>query len=71
MMTNTATMTSSPCDRCRYSTRDRHCKLLGVAIAEYPPCDYWYRKEYRGRGIDPSLITIEELVNANKIKVVA
>lgn len=71
MTTNTATMNSSPCDRCRYSTRDRHCKLLGVAIAEYPPCNYWYRKEYRGRGIEFDLVTIEGLIDAHRNKVVA
>lgn len=65
------TMTAgSPCDRCRHN-RDRHCKILGVAIAEYPPCNYWYRKEYRGRGIDIELVTIEGLINAHKVKVVA
>lgn len=63
-------MAGSPCDRCRHN-RDRHCNILDAAIAEHPPCDYWYQKEYRGRGIEFELVTIEELINAHKIKVVA
>lgn len=58
------TTTSSPCDHCRYSTRDRYCKILDVAIAEYPPCHYWYYKSPRSRGIELKLTTIEDLANA-------
>lgn len=60
LMTN-----SSSCDRCRHN-RDRHCKLLDVAIAEYPPCQYWYQKTFRGKGIEFNLETIEDLVNTSK-----
>ena len=63
-ITEIMTTTSSPCDRCRYN-RDRHCKKLNVAIAEYPPCQYWYRKEF-SRGIEFELVTIEELINVNR-----
>ena len=68
--TEIMTTTSSPCDRCRYNS-DRHCKKLDVAIAKYPPCNYWYRKTPHIRGIEFNLVTIEDLLDAHKAKVVA
>jgi hypothetical protein len=62
------TTISSPCDRCKHN-RDRHCKLLDVVIAEYPPCHHWYQKTFRGKGIEFKLVTIEDLVDAHKIEV--
>jgi len=68
--TETMTTTSSPCDRCRHNS-DRYCKILDVAIAEYPPCQYWYHKAPHSRGIELQLTTIEELINAHKAKALA
>ncbi len=62
------TTISSPCDRCRHNS-DRHCKLLDVAIAKYPPCHYWHRKTFRGKGIEFDLVTIEGLINAHKAEI--
>lgn len=72
MMPITESMTeiSSPCDRCKHNS-DRHCKILGVAIAEYPPCHYWYHKEFQGKGIEFELITIEGLIREQKRKAIA
>ena len=63
----TMMMVGSPCDRCRHN-RDRHCNILKVAIAENPPCNYWYHKEFQGKGIEFELVTIEDLINAHKSK---
>ena len=62
-------MTGSPCDRCRHITSDRYCNILEVAIAEYPPCHYWYHKEFN-RGIELELITIEDLVRGHRAKAI-
>lgn len=70
LTTETMTTTSNPCDHCRYNS-DRHCKILNVAIAKYPPCNYWYRKTPHVRGIEFNLVTIEDLIDEHKVKVVS
>ena len=67
LTTEIMTTTSSPCDRCRHITSDRYCHILEVAIAEHPPCHYWYRKEF-SRGIEFELTTIEDLIDGHKAK---